>query len=147
MANPLRRNALGTEAYSSYGFRLYPVAEAPEITCEQAECLLHIRGFKTVVDESSDLGQQQAHYIRKQSGRRFEEERTPEGLTAFVFPAGQQCFQTHTATVDRLERFYVRRGDARGNPTGEFRVHQRAQDWVEDFAENQDRLRSAIEKG
>lgn len=147
MANPLRRNALDVTAYSSYGFKLSPVRQAPQISCEQADCELSQKGFKTVVDESTDLGQGQAHYIRKVSGRRFQEERQPDGLTAFTFPAGQPCFQTHTATVDRLERFYVRRGDARGNPTGEVRRHARAEDWVEDFAENQDRLRSAIEKG
>jgi hypothetical protein len=106
-----------------------------------------LRGFQTVVDESTTLGQMQAHYIRHDRTRRHTEERQPDGLTAFTFPPGQPCFVRHEAPVERSERFYVRGGDARGNPTGEVRVHSRPEHWVEDFAENQDRLRSAIEKG
>jgi hypothetical protein len=147
MASPLRRNALDMTAYKSYGIKLQPVGEGRVATCEEVECQLMARGFRTAVDESSSLGQMQADYIRRQSGRRFTEERQPDGLTAFTFPAGQPCFTEHRAPVESLERYYVRAGDARGNPTGQFKAHTRAEHWVEDFAENQDRLRSAIEKG
>jgi hypothetical protein len=43
--------------------------------------------------------------------------------------------------------YLVRDGDWRGNPTGRKRQHSRAQDWVEDFGENQLRLVDQQKKG
>ena len=59
-------------------------------TCDEAGCLAHQHGWQTAVDESTDMGQRQAHYIRKLSGRRFTERRTELGLTAFTFE-GRHC--------------------------------------------------------
>jgi len=89
----------------------------------------------------------QAHYIRRESGRKFTEERTPAGLTEFTFEAGQKCFATHELRNSRPERFLVTGGDWRGNPTGERREHVNAADWTEDFALHQDRLKTVIERG
>lgn len=113
-------------------------------SCDEAGCLAQRNGWKTVVDESTELGQRQAHYIRKQSGRRFTEERTPEGLTAFTFVAGQRCFTTHKVPLDRPEFYLVRGGDWRGNPRGERRQHSGPDAWVNDFGEHQDRIARVI---
>lgn len=117
-------------------------------TCEEAGCGAYERGWRTAVDETTELGQRQAHYIRRLSGRRFVEERHPEGMTAFVFEPGQRCFAQHQVPLEREPWYFVRGGDWRGNP---LRIppyqHTRGEHWVEDFAEHQARLNEAIERG
>lgn len=110
-------------------------------TCDEAGCLAQQHGWQTSVDESTDLGQRQAHYIRKLSGRRFTERRTELGLTAFTFEAGQKCFATHKVPLERPEFYAVRGGDWRGDPRGEgTRLHSGPDAWVNDFGEHQDRI-------
>lgn len=118
-----------------------------QATCEEVNCGHSRDGWKTIVDESTTLGQMQAHFIRKESGRQFTAERGEDGLTVFTFTSGQPCFQRHQIKLDRQELYLVRGGDKRGNPTGFRRQHTRPEHWVEDMQENQDRLRSAIEEG
>jgi len=116
-------------------------------TCDDVDCDAHRLGWKTLIDEGTSLGQRQAHYIRKESKRRFTEERQPDGLTAFVFEAGQKCFAEHRARNMRPERFVERGGDHRGNPRREHRVHTRPDDWVDSFQSNQEKIRTALERG
>lgn len=119
-----------------------------EATCEQVDCPGYLYGWRSVIDERTDLGQAQAHYIRHDRSRKHDEERMPDGLTAFTFEPGQTCFDTHQARVERPELFVVRGGDWRGNPTGvEPRLHKNPDFWVEEFAENQDRVATVIERG
>ncbi len=85
-----------------------------------------------------------ARYVRLESGRDFTEQHTEQGVTVFRFAAFQRCFRNHHTSP----RLYVRRhGDWRGNPSGARYRHTRPQDWVEDFAENQQRLLAEIRKG
>lgn len=118
-----------------------------QATCEEANCVHYQTGWRNIVDERTQLGQAQAHFVRKESRRSFTEERGEDGLTTFSFSAGQPCFTRHQIKLDRQELYLVRGGDSRGNPTGFRRQHTRPLDWVEDMQENQDRLRSAIERG
>lgn len=118
-----------------------------DATCEEVGCINYQIGWRNVVDERNGLGQQQAYFVRQQSRRSFTEERGEDGLTTFTFASGQPCFTRHRVKLDRQELYLVRGGDKRGNPTGFRRTHSRPQDWVEDIQINQDRLRSAIEKG
>lgn len=55
-------------------------------TCAEVGCSGYTRGWLTVLDESTQQGQGQAYYIRRQSGRRFAEDRGSSGLTVFRFP-------------------------------------------------------------
>ena len=112
--------------------------------CEQVGCEAWTRGWDSVIDERTELGQQQAVYIRTQSQRTFREMRTDAGLTVFRFESGQRCFAEHRT---RPEIYLVRDGDWRGNPTGRRRQHTRPADWVEDMAENQGRLIDQQQKG
>ncbi|HEX2657858.1 MAG TPA: hypothetical protein VHU40_06285 [Polyangia bacterium] len=95
------------------------------------------------MDESTDLGKQQAAYIRQRSGRTFREQRTGAGLTVFTFESGQRCFADHRT---RPEIFAVQGGDWR-QQTGPAQRHQRPADWVEDFQENQGRLAELHARG
>lgn len=117
------------------------------VTCADAGCDAHELGWDSVIDERTDLGQRQAHYIRRESGRRFTEERQPDGLTRFSFEAGQRCFAEHKARNMRPEKFIERGGDHRGNPLRLRREYGRPDEWVEAFAENQDRLKTIAERG
>jgi hypothetical protein len=114
-------------------------------TCEEAGCLAHRHGWQTAVDEGTELGQRQAHHIRKVAGRRFTERRTEIGLTAFVFEAGQRCFAEHQVSLERPELYLVRGGDWRGNPRREVRQHSTPDSWVNDFATHQEQLARAAE--
>lgn len=112
--------------------------------CKDVGCQHWFHGWETVVDEASDLGKAQAHYIRTRSGRTFTEAWTGEGATVFRFEAFQRCFQDHNTVQDVFTR---RHGDFRGNPSGQSYRHTSAKDWTEDFAENQMRLAEAKQKG
>jgi hypothetical protein len=117
-------------------------------TCEEVDCAPHQRGWRTIVDERTSLGQAQAHYVRREAGRSFSEHRDA-GVTVFEFAAGQECFAsgTHRRAVEREPLYVVRGGDHRGNPLNRRRIHDRPAHWVEDFAENQDRILTVRERG
>lgn len=116
-------------------------------TCAEVKCSGYSNGWRTPIDETSDLGQQQAHYIRQQSGRKFAEW-AEAGLTVFEFEAGQQCFREHFAPLDRPAIYLVQGGDWRGNPRRiPTRRHVRPEDWVEDFATHQQALADKQQKG
>lgn len=127
-------------------------------TCAEAGCGAHRFGWRTVVNEALELGQRQAHYIRKESGRKFTERRSDvvdtllsgieAGMTVFEFEAGQRCFTRHQVPVGRPELYVVREGDWRGNPRGaDPRLHTKPEHWVEDMAGLLDKLKTAQEQG
>ncbi|NGO68516.1 hypothetical protein [Streptomyces boncukensis] len=131
------------QAYQTYRIHT-PPDRLVKAACEQVGCAAWARGWDSVVDESTDLGQRQAAYIRTQSGRTFRELHKANGLTVFRFQSGQRCFQEHRT---RPELYLVRDGDWRGNPTGRQRQHQNARDWIEDFGEHQQCVSDQREKG
>ena len=146
------------QAYKSY-LVLAPLRTHHEpASCAAAGCDGHRHGFVTTVDEATALGQRQAQFIRRLAGRRYFEERTPAGLTAFTFPAGQECFTSpcecspgrphrHHRRLDREERFAVTGGDHRGNPAGVRPAVLSPASWVDDFGEHQEKLADTLERG
>ncbi len=115
-------------------------------TCEEVDCAHYLNGWATtVLPDSADEA------AIKGSGRRWaRREKTPDGFVRYEFYPGQPCFAAsrHKVLVGRPELFYVRGGDWRGNPAGvPTRQHVRAEDFVEDFGEHQQRVRDAQEKG
>lgn len=144
---PLNRvdPALPVQAMKTYAIASPVATHYRDGTCEEAGCLAHQHGWQTSIDESTDLGQRQAHYIRKLSGRRFTERRTEVGLTAFGFVAGQQCFTRHKVSLERPEFYLVRAGDWRGDPRGDSSHFFTGPDpWVNDFGEHQDRIARVV---
>jgi len=134
-------------AYKSYEIKAPLATHWSVTTCADVDCEAYLTGWESHIDEATSLGQRQAHYIRRESKRKFTEERTAAGLTVFKFEAGQKCFAEHKARNMRPERYVERGGDHRGNPRREHRVHTRADDWVDSFQTNQDRLRTLQERG
>lgn len=118
-------------------------------TCEEAACPQMAHGWRSIVDESTNLGQMQAHFIRRESGRSFKQDRQPDGLTVFTFAAGQRCFQQHRLRIEERPEIFLRQGgDWRGNPLGVPRYrHTRPEHWQEDFALHQDKLAERQARG
>ena len=88
--------------------------------CEDVRCPSWQHGWETTVDEAAALGQAQAAYIRRESGRTFTEHRSG-ALTVFRFASGQRCFAEHRT---KPARFLVRG----------VREHSNLGDWIEDIA-------------
>jgi hypothetical protein len=144
MIEPFRIDPnLPVGAYQTYSIR-QPADTTVVAACEHVGCTAWARGWESAVDESTELGRQQAAYIRQRSGRTFREQRTAAGLTVFRFDSGQRCFAEHRT---RPQLFAVRDGDWRGNPTGRVRQHQRPEDWTEDFGEHQQAIADQRERG
>jgi hypothetical protein len=141
-------DTLPAHAFKTYGLSAPVRTHKRPASCDEAGCEAMANGWITRVDESTELGARQAGYIRSAAGRAFREARTPEGLTAFTFSPGQRCFGTHYVPLDRPPLFYVRDGDRRGDPGGGRSTAVRsAQDWLDDFATNQDRIKTIRERG
>lgn len=116
-------------------------------TCEDVDCEHYLSGWQSLIDESTDLGQRQAHYIRKESARRYTESRNGAGLTVFTFEAGQSCFgaSKHRTNVGLNPLFAVDRLNDSGRVSR--RVHSSAGSWGDDLHTHTDDLLGEIGKG
>ena len=117
-----------------------PVATHYEpATCAEMNCPHYLKGWLTLIDESTDFGQAQARYIRRASGRKFTESRLETGLTEFRFEAGQKCFRQHIGPSGRPPLFIYRNGQQSRT--------LRPLDWNDHFNENADRQARARQAG
>lgn len=135
--------------YRTYGMSMPLSTHWVPATCEEFDCAAFLNGWVTTIDLSTELGQKQYHFLTHDKTRTSEQEKLPGTLVKFTFAPGNTCFSKseHKLPLGRPASFYTRGGDWRGNPGGERRVHKRAEDWIEDFSENQDRLNDLIERG
>lgn len=148
MTQPFRAAArLPVEAVTTYQISAPPSTHFRAAACADVDCANMAHGWRTILDETTDLGARQAAYIRRDSGRAFTEAHDEAGLTVFTFQSGQTCFGTHRVSLEREPLYIVRGGDWRGNPRQEMRQHSRAVDWVEDFGEHQQTLADRAERG
>jgi hypothetical protein len=137
-------------AYKTYGIAMPLATHWRPATCEEVDCAAYRNGWVTTVDLSTDLGKRQFEHCKGDRSRSYSMQRPELNLIKFVYAPGNRCFSAgdHRLPLGRPARFYVAGGDYRGNPRGiRTRVHQRAADWVEDFAGHQGRLAAAIERG
>jgi hypothetical protein len=107
-------------------------------TCTETGCDAHEYGWRTVVDERTDIGTGQAGYIRSASGRSYTEERTEAGLTTFTFGPGQTCFREHRIPLQRPATMRILTGPRPG--IVERAAAYRPDDWVDHFATHLDRI-------
>lgn len=146
---PLNRipPAMPVQAYKTYGIVAPVATHWRAATCDEVACPAYQNGWDTHVNEADQLGQRQAHYIRREAKRSFTEARRPDGLTTFSFPPGQVCFRQHRTRIEREELFLMRTGDHRGSPDGVRRSYDRPDQWVDDFAEHQDAISRLNQRG
>ena len=130
--------ALPPERKKSYVIAQPEATHFKRVSCSDIDCGTQASGFIVRVDEAVPFGQKQAFYLRHHSGRSYSEH-NENGLTEFVFPPGSECFDNHDVAI-REPVFIVKGGDWRGNPRGDYRVHDTPDHWVEDFSEHQNRL-------
>ena len=150
MKRPMNRVTprLGAEHMQTYVIDAPVGTHTRRASCEEVLCGAYQRGWRMKLDLTTDMGKRQAHYIKHNSGRRYEIVDQHDGLVTLHFPAGQKCFKEHQVRTDRPEIYLVKGGDHRGNPRGQkTRVHTKPEHWVEDFQENTDRLKTLAERG
>lgn len=134
------------QAYKTFAI-LAPVSSHwRKATCAEVDCPNYLNGWRVRIE---GLDEEMLHAARA-SGRRFTELHVAEGETWLVYEAGQPCFRAgqHRKRLDEPELYVVRDGDWRGNPRGTpARRHSRPEHWVENFAEHQQGLADAHQKG
>lgn len=137
---------MGPEGFKSYQIAASISTHRRRATCSEVECIRRIRGFRAVFDVSTAEGRKNAHIVEI-SNRSYSRD-VAGSIVTYVFPAGQNCFDAHTVTLEREPFYIVRGGDHRGNPLRISAVtHQRSDLWVEDFAEHQDKIARAQQRG
>lgn len=119
-------------------------------TCQEVDCPDFLRGWRTHIDLSTDIGKRQSRYIRDHSGRSFVEVKRPifgDPTVVLEFPAGQQCFREHRVPLEREPLFVVKGGDYRGNPLGLPTVQRTRDEWLDDFGNHQLSIAEAVKRG
>lgn len=113
-------------------------------TCEEVACPEYEHGWRLRVEGLTE----QDVYLAAHCGRKFRKVAVCPGETWLIFEAGQPCFKAthHRKRVEREERFIIRGGDHRANPSGA-RRETTAAGWVDDFGEHQETLADRLEKG
>jgi len=140
--------ALPARAFQSYQILAPTPTHWRRATCEEVDCVNYRCGWSSLIDTNTQLGKQQAEYIRRQSGRKFVAEKMPElGFIKFTFEAGQICFSEHKARIDKPEIYLLRQGDSRTRATGGIHRFDRADQWLDNFSSHQDRLKTLRERG
>jgi len=138
---------LGAEHYKTFQVEAPISTHTRVATCEEVECEQYAKGWSMRIDLGSQLGQKQAHYIKHSSGRAYKVVGQNGGLVTLEFSPNQPCFQNHRVKAGLPEIFKVKGGrdgyNPRGTPT---RVHTRAEFWLEEFNEHQDRIQTVIDK-
>lgn len=151
MRQPFRVNPqLPAGAYNTYALSAPLATHFRNGQCAEVDCVPYLKGWRTTVDEATELGQRQAHYIRKQSGRKFTEHPpySGYGLTVFEFEAGQRCFKEHRVRIDKPEHFLLWRGDWRTTPRrDDMKTFGSGVDWIDSFQNHQDKLKTVLERG
>jgi len=119
----------------TYGIRQHQWRKAK---CEEVDCKNFQLGWSVTVDLATDLGQAQAHYIKFDSGRKYRVERTSETVATLIFEAGQQCFTEHKLPAGDPNYIIKRNGGSQV---------LRAENWLDDFENNQANLARIVERG
>jgi len=132
-------------AYRTFAFAAPLETHFRRATCAEVACPAYLHGWRLRVQglEPADV------HTAKNCGRKFVEQRVSPTETWLVFEAGQPCFQAsrHRIRIQEVpELFVVRGGDWRARIGDPYR-HANADDWVDDFANHQDKIAREIEKG
>ena len=111
-------------------------------TCKEVDCPHYLKGWSTtIVANSADEA------LIRGSGRRWSNmEPLPGGFRRYTFSGGQPCFAAakHRVAAD-VATFYKRGGDWRATVTPA--VKMRPSDWVDDFANHQQKLADKQQEG
>jgi hypothetical protein len=116
-------------------------------TCAEAECKAYKEGWTY---KKADLIAENLLYLVTHAGKRYQEMALDEGGEVYlVFEPGQTCFQAraHRVSLERPEFYFAGRGDYRSYSPRSANQFDRADQWVESFAEHQDIINKVIQEG
>jgi hypothetical protein len=135
---------MGPGAYQTYQVAAPLATHFTPATCAEVDCPQYLEGWRLRVE---GLSGRDVH-VATHCGRKFTRVSVAEGETWLVFEAGQPCFRAseHRRRLERGERFIIRGGDHRANPSGR-RTEVSASSWVDDFGEHQERLAERFGRG
>lgn len=148
-APPVRR----VDQMKTYGLSAPQSTHYRRASCREVDCPNYANGWRSGFDVTVPEKAEAARLIRLHSGRLFTVEEIKGGplnmvqMVIFTFGPGQECFQQHSVPLERDPVLYVRDGDWRGNDTGFKHVFKSNVDWVDDFGEHQEKIKSAFEQG
>jgi len=115
-------------------------------TCAEVECDAFRFGWVTKVPDGAVADQVRA--IARQTGRFCTENRVADNQIEFHFPAGQEGFKgssVHDHKVSLERPAFFRRRQIDGGSVNSIRLS--AEDWRDDFGENQNRLADEQQRG
>jgi hypothetical protein len=133
------------DAYKTYAVVSPLSTHFRPATCAEVDCPHYVNGWRVRIETlTPDLLR-----AARNSGRKYTEQHRGgrdvprvRGRAA-LFPAA-----THRTRMDRPPLYLVRDGDHRGNPRRtRARQHLNPDNWVEDFADHQQKLADEIQKG
>lgn len=129
----------GPEFFQTYRIAAPSQTHRKRATCAQVDCAKRKHGYRAQFDVSTVAGRTNAHRIEElgASGRRFFSRVVEGPMVTYTFPAGQDCFDVHTVTLEREPFYIVRGGDHRGNPRQIEPRRLREADFIDHFANNQ----------
>lgn len=143
---------LPVHAYKTYTLSAPIKSHFRRATCAEADCIAYREGW-TIPLAGIDP---KLEYIARHSGKRFREAELAGGKY-LVFEPGQDCFRMHDhfVSLEREPFYLVGRGDWRAKNSEfaarrwerEARQHANGEDWVDDFANHQDRINTVVERG
>lgn len=141
----------GAEFYKTYRWAAPLETHWRLATCEEVDCIDFLSGFVMTVDFSTELGQKQLWYLTKEDkDRHYSMQRTGPWEVKLIYGPGNPCMKRgdHRAPLGRPPLFVVSGGDWRGNPRGTpTRRFDRAEDWIDDFANHQIGVAEAVKRG
>lgn len=139
---------MGTRAYMTFAARTPLATHSRKATCAEVGCKAWTEGM-TIPLAGLDP---QLKYVATHSGRQFRE---VDGINFgigegryLVFPPGQPCFanESHRISLERAAFYFVGRGDYRSFDIRNAKQRSE-QDWIDQFANHQAKLREAQNRG
>jgi hypothetical protein len=141
----------GPEHFKTYTMSSPFASHWRKATCEEYECQDFLCGFVITIDFSNDLGLRQLEYLtKKDRDRKYHMQRTGPYEIKLVYGPGNPCVRRddHRVPLDRPPFYLVSEGDWRGNPRRvRPRIHQKPEDWVDEFATHQIAISEAMKRG
>jgi len=116
--------------------------------CAEVQCRAQANGWRMGYDLTDPDRRAAARWIRDHSGRTYTHEITDNGnKIIFTFAAGQECFEQHRIPLGREPFYVVRGGDFRGNPERIRSTHATADTFIDQWADDLDRINTVRERG
>ncbi len=144
--------AMPVQAYRTFSVHMPIATHWRPASCEEVGCKRWAKGWRTSFVPGTDAGEKIRFQIKNSpTKRKYTVLRQAERIDV-IFEAGQECFlQDHPATHHKMPHWQrpqlhvIRGGDWRASTTTARTVG--ADEWIDRFATNQDRLKTLVGRG